>query len=189
MHSMYCGVHPFKESTMDYPFTSWTGYFGALTEHLSTEYYGETYPKYAKQHDKGNTETKMIQQLLASGLDPQEGLDGFIQALLDGHRYVNEFDEVETILEMFIEKGAKPNIDCLFEIQSTEFEDEVASYEIRGRLIDCLCEFGIDVKKYFNWASVDAVYWEDIEEEQIEEDYEKACRMALKSQSEFLREQ
>ncbi len=174
---------------MDYPFTSWTGYFAALTESLSTEYYGEEFPQYERQQHRGNTDMMMIQKLLESGLNPQEGLDGFIQALLDGSRYACELPDIAEILAMFIEKGAKPNIDCLFEINCTEFEDEVSSYEIRGVLIDALSEFGIDVKKYYDWASVDAVNWEEIDEEVVEEDYEKACRMALKSQSEYLREQ
>jgi hypothetical protein len=174
---------------MDYPFSTWTGYFGALTESLSTEYYGETYPQYEKQMNRGNTDANIIQRLLKLGLDPQEGFDGFLQALLDGHRYASDMPDIATILAMFIEKGAKPNIDCLFEINCTSFEDEVQSYEVRGSLIDDLSQFDIDVSKIYDWSSIEAVHHEELTDDEIEEDYEKACRMVLKSKSQYLREQ
>jgi hypothetical protein len=169
---------------MDYPFTSWTAYFAALTECLSTEYYGEKYPKYEEQIDEGNTDARIINGLLDAGLNPQEGLNGFIKALLDGSRYASEMSDIDDILVMFIEKGATPDVTPLFEILYPEgdyFEDEVVSYEIRGRLIDSLEEY-IQADKFYDWSSIEATHWEEIDEE----DYTKACYMYLKHCSEYL---
>jgi hypothetical protein len=174
----------------DYPFTSWAAYYAALTESLQTEYYGETYPEYQKflDDEKGNTDDDIIKGLLDTGLNPQEGLDGFIEALLDGSRYASEMAGIDDILVMFIEKGAVPKIDCLFTILYPEgdyFEDEVQSYEIRGELIDSLQEY-IQADKFYDWSSIEATHWEDIEKNIIKTDYKKACYMYLKQCSDFL---
>jgi hypothetical protein len=175
---------------MDYPFTSWSGYFAALTESLSTEFYGETYPKYAKQHDKrSNVDFKIVERLLAAGLNAQEGLDGFMKAVLDGSRYASEFSDLGAIVSLFTGAGATPKMDMLFEpLYADEpeyFEDEMQQYTVRGILIDSFSE--LDVKKYYDWSSVDAVYWEDIDKNIIKTDYKKACFMALKYTSDYLK--
>ncbi len=174
---------------MDYPFTSWNGYFTALTEHLSTEYYGETYPLYQEQHESvDNVDVKIVDRLLKDGLDPQEGLDGFIEAVLDGSRYAAEFDDMGRIITLFLRSGATPNMNRLFQLRYPEedsFEDEIQEYEVRGILIDLLSKY-VDTSLY-NWASIDATHWEDIDEEVIEEDYQKACYMMLKHSSGYLR--
>jgi hypothetical protein len=36
------------------------------------------------------------------------------------------------------------------------------------------------MRKYYDWSSIEAKYWDDIDEETIDEDYQKACFMALK---------
>jgi hypothetical protein len=181
---------------MDYPFTSWSAYFAALTESLSTEFYGETYPKYAKQHD-GKTEDdeiegvdyNIVSDLLSAGLDAQEGLDGFMQAILDGSRYASELCYIDEILSLFTDAGAKPKIDTLFEpLYADEpqyFEDEMYQYTSRGILIDGLSEF-IDGKKYYDWSSIKATYWEKIDKNIIKTDYKKACYMYLKHTSAYL---
>ena len=156
---------------MDCPFTSWTAYYAALTESLSTQYYGEKFPKYEKQINKGNTDVKIIKALLDAGLNAQEGLDGFIKALLSGSRYACEMDGIPNILQMFILKGATPDVTPLFHIQTSNpkyFEDEVVSYEIRGRLIDILSELGIDVTNKIDWSSIEDTYWEEIPNEIID---------------------
>lgn len=173
---------------MDYPFTSWTSYFAALTESLSTEYYGETYPEYEKQISGGNTDMQIIKGLLDAGCDAQEGLDGFLQALLAGSRYASEMDGIPRILKMFTKRGATPNVDCLFQQTISDpryFEDEIQSYEIRGDLIDLLSEY-VQQDKYCDWSSIEATYWEHISKKTIKKDYKKACFMYLKYCSDFL---
>lgn len=178
---------------MDYPFTSWTAYYAALTESLNTEYFGETYPEYEIQMENDeDTNVNIVRGLLEAGCDPQEGLDRFIQALLTGHRYASEMGgDIDVILHAFTEKGAKPKFAPLFEILYPEgdyFEDEVASYEIRGILIDSLTNLGFGDFPDYEWASIEATHWEKIDKDIIKEDYEMACYMYLKYCSELLQE-
>lgn len=166
-------------------FPSWSAYYAALTESLSTEYYGETYPAYEKQIEAGKTDMDIIRELLDAGLNAQDGLDGFLRALLDGSRYAEDMSDISDILEMFVAEGAHPS-DCLFAINGDSFEDEIQSYTIRGILIDELSELGVPVVYPYDWASIRATAWEDIDEEVIEADYQKACFMYLKYCSHYL---
>ena len=175
---------------MDYPFRTWSTYFAALTESLSTEFYEETYPKYAKQHDKrSNVDFKIVERLLAAGLNAQEGLDGFMQAVLDGSRYASDFDDIGAIVSLFTQAGATPKMDMLFEpLYADEpeyFEDEMQQYTSRGLLIDSFSE--LDVKKYCDWSSIKATYWEKIDKDIIQNDYKTACFMYLKYTSGYLK--
>ena len=182
---------------MDYPFATWTTYYAALTHSLktSTFAFAKTYPQYARyQEDTPYSEVKIVEELLRSQQSPQEGLDGFVKALLEGGRYALEMkDSIKKIIKMFIEAGAKPNTDCLFDLKypdENHFEDEVTSgyYKVRGFLIDVFAfgEYGIDVNKYYDWAAIDYVYWEDIDQRIVDEDYQKACFMVLKYYTKYL---
>ena len=175
---------------MDYPFTSWSAYYAALTESLCTAFYRDKYPKYAKQIDKGNTDAAIVKDLLEVGCNPQEGLNGFMQALLEGSRYAADMPGITRILELFIHAGATPNVDFLFQRAYPEeesFEDEIQSYVIRGILIDHLQDH-IEAEKYYDWSSIEDKYWEHINKKVIKKDYKKACYMYLKSCSQFLQE-
>lgn len=180
---------------MDYPFATWKTYYAALTHSLKTNAFAfaKTYPQYARyQEDTRYSEVKIVEELLKSQGNPQEGLDGFVQALLEGGRYALDMkDSIKKIIKIFIDAGAKPNTDCLFDLKYPEenhFEDEVTSgyYSVRGFLIDVFSEYGIDVEKYYDWAAIDYVYWEDIDQKIVDEDYQKACFMVLKYYSEYL---
>jgi hypothetical protein len=178
---------------MDYPFTSWKTYYAALTQSLKTDAFVKTYPQYGRyQEDTPYSEVKIVEELLKSQGNPQEALDGFVQSLLEGGRYALEMKpSIKKIIKLFIEAGAKPNVDCLFDLKYPEedhFEDEVTSgyYKVRGFLIDVFSEYGIDVYKYYDWAAIDYVYWEDIDQKIVDEDYQKACFMVLKYYSEYL---
>ena len=181
---------------MDYPFATWKSYYVALTQSLKTTNafaFAKTYPQYARyQEDTRYSEVKIVEELLISQQSPQEGLDGFVQALLEGGRYALDMkDSIKKIIKIFIDAGAKPNTDCLFDLKYPEenhFEDEVTSgyYSVRGFLIDVFSEYGIDVEKYYDWAAIDYVYWEDIDKKIVDEDYQKACFMVLKYYSMYL---
>ena len=131
----------------------------------------------------GGIEVKIVEELLKSG-DPQEGLDIFVSVVRYAGRYTNNIkDYIPTIIRLFTEAGAKPDIDSLFKLEFPDddhFEDEVSRYKYRGWLIDVYDKQGFDMRKYYDWSSIEAKYWEDIDEEIIDEDYQKACFMALK---------
>jgi len=185
--------HRGQHTTMDYPFATWKTYYAALTHSLKTDAFVKTYPQYSRyQEDTRYSEVKIVEELLKSQGNPQEGLDGFVQALLEGGRYALDMkDSIKKIIKIFIDTGAKPNTDCLFDLKYPEenhFEDEVTSgyYSVRGFLIDVFSEYGIDVEKYYDWAAIDYVYWEDIDQKIVDEDYQKACFMVLKYYSMYL---
>lgn len=168
----------------DYPFYTWETFRTALDQYLSSQNYYKKYPKYAEQHEMGGgIEVKIVEELLKSG-DPQEGLDIFVSVVLYAGRYTNNIkDYIPTIIRLFTEAGAKPDIDSLFKLEFPDddhFEDEVSRYKYRGWLIDVYDKHGFDMRKYYDWSSIEAKYWEDIDEEIIDEDYQKACFMALK---------
>jgi hypothetical protein len=168
----------------DYPFYTWETFRTALDEYLSSQHYSKIYPKYAEQHEMGGgIEVKIVEELLKSG-DPQEGLDIFVSTVLYTGRYADNIkDYIPAIIRLFTEAGAKPDVDSLFELQNPDderFEDEVSYYKHRGWFIDVYDKHGFDMRKYYDWSSIKATYWEDIDEEIINEDYEKACFMALK---------
>ena len=64
------------------------------------------------------------------------------------------------------------------------FEDEMHQCKSRGLLIDSFVD--LDMKKYYDWSSIKATYWEEIDEDIIKTDYKKACYMYLKYTSSYL---
>jgi len=178
---------------MDYPFQNWDDYYTAFTTSLCTEFYGDDYPNYAKQHDISGSkfDYKIVKEFLESGLNPQYGLDKFIKSLLEGSRYAKEIeDEIPVYIKMFFDAGAKFDFDSLFSMHypnSTNFEDEIATYATRGMLIDIFSNYNIDVNKYYDWSSIEGVYWEYIDDAIIKNDYQKARYMALKDCSTYLK--
>lgn len=173
---------------MDYPFTNWTDYYSALTESLNTEFFGKTYPEYEKVQQE-DVDIVIIRELL-NKCDPQMGFDGFLTAMIRGHRYAMEMKEsISQIIDLFMEKHVIINLDLVFPTCQIEdwnnFEDEVASYEIRGFLIDLLSKYPIDVSSYGDWKMIQPLDFEDIPTDGSF-DYRIACLMVLKYHSKYL---
>ena len=156
----------------DYPFSTWEDYYAALTECLCTTSYNMIYPKYYEKTSEYGfiTDIEIMTDLLKNGLNPQEGLDGFMKSLIDGSRYAKEVKEyIPKVIDLFLAKGAIINSNILFDrvfdnCGMSHFEDEITcgGYEIRGMLIDILADYNIDFSTYANWSEVKAMYWEDI---------------------------
>ena len=167
-------MYTIKMATEDYPFTSWKTYFAAFVEYTSTEFYGEKYPKYEEQHLNHENEVDIItvNNLLNNGLDSQEGLDGFISAMLAGSRYSCQLleDPFPVIVKKFIEKGAVLNIDTLVTATYTNsIEDEMCcgGGNVKAGILCSLVNKNIIDKSYLdsllNWENVTPCYWEDID--------------------------
>lgn len=179
----------------DYPFSTWEDYYAALTECLCTTNYKLIYPNYYKKTFEFGflSDIQIITDLLKNGFNSQDGLDGFLKALIDGSRYVKEIkDYIPKVINLFLEKGAKINPDILFDRvfssnSMSHFEDEIlcGGYEIRGMLIDTLADYNIDFSIYANWSEVKAMYWEDIEKYK-KYTYDEARFMVLKYYSQHL---
>ena len=162
----------------DYPFANWTDYFKALSEHFSTEFYGETYPAYERLHDSqgSDADLQIVTGLLDAGASPQEGFDMLLKTCIIHHRYSAEFiddPDFPSILRAFFDRGARLNLDILTATHIAEepkhFEDEAYSAEPRGLLIWKLKSFVPDILVQLDvaihWNHLAPAYWEDIEED------------------------
>jgi hypothetical protein len=172
----------------DYPFTNWETFTVALDEYLSSQHYYKKYPKYVEQHEMGDgIEVKIVEELLKTE-DPQEGLNRFVNVVLYTGVYAHNIkDYIPAIIRLFTEAGAKPDVDSLFKLQYPDddnFEDEVSSYMRRGWFIDVYDKHGFDMRKYYDWSSIDeGKYFEEIDDET---DYQEVCFMVLKYYSKCL---
>lgn len=189
----------------DYPFQNWNDYYEAFALVLKTENFGYTYPAYHKATQEViDVDVIIIESLLKQGLDVQDGYDGFIKTILEGDKYSTEFRDIfPEVLNMFISKGAVPNIDILFVKNFTteyvylqgssirlSFEHEVCNYPVRGDLIDAFAEVypGLDVSKYADWEYIEDTNWYETPTQRVYEWTENDRLMYLKSCSEHLKE-
>jgi len=172
-------------------FSSWKDYSAALEESLNTEFYGNKYPEYCKLQDNyTSVDLMIITELLKAGHNPQEGLESFADACLNGDRYLPEFKScLDECLAAFIKHGAhitQGMVDRLFTLTCNKytFEDEAQFIPARGTMLDAYSEYNIDISKHGDWTMVEAKYWWDIDNDI---DRTTMCRMYLKFSSEYLK--
>ena len=188
-------------SPQDYPFSSWAAYYDAFSASGCSDLYNQDYPVFAKYRDEYGCEIDMtiVTEFLAAGYDPQEGLDGFIEAMIKGERYNRELigGVFPKIVNLFITKGAKVNLDKILtrhvSIDSDEyFEDEmIATARIKHLILNSLkiediipnLDDILDMK--IGWKSISPMYWEDIPSELIRLNFDTARFMAIKSNENF----
>ena len=185
---------------MSIPFNNFNEYFQALSLAMSSPDYNSTYPNYEKFLDENHDGDLIIIKHLLTTENAQQGLDGFIETCLKGHRYACEFLLDEMIVP-FLEMGAKPNIDRLFLPIYDNLDDEIPEYKVRGKLIDAItgtqyhysyitdtvlvpfvCANYIDVWQYGDWKSVDAAEWQG----DYRDDFECTRLSELKYHSAYL---
>jgi len=174
-------------------FPTWKSYTDALCESLNTGMYGESYPEYKAVNDRiDNADFMIVNELLKAGYNPQEGLEEFSIACLNGSRYLRDMDQdrgmLQSCIDTFIQYGAKITqnmVDCLFTIQQfDDIEYEHMNVAARGIMLDVYSKHSIDISSHGDWKSVDAGYWEFIP---ADTDYKMQCRMYLKYSSHYLR--
>jgi hypothetical protein len=179
----------------DYPFPTYEDYCDALKEALNSEFYEEEHPKYAEQHDiRGwfEVDKSIMIDFLDKGLDAQQGLNKYVQVLIESNRYAKDMQgEIDKYIQLFVERGAIPDIApvyCSYHKTNNflDFEDEVQVYTIRGILIDIFSQY-IDVTNNIDWSAIKETYYEDIIfMPNREYDFETARLMALKYESKYL---
>jgi hypothetical protein len=196
----------------DYPFTSWNDYYAAFGESLSTEFYSETYPKYANRADVYiNSDADIVKELLNSGLDSQEGLNGLIHTVVNNGRYALDMKrDIIDMMKLFVDHGAIPKVDDVFRlkyqsndkkyvegevvcIDVQDFEDEVTYIKARGMMLDIISSFkfaysslDVDVQAFLGVGNtIVPMYWEEIPLQV--HNYKTAFLMALAHESEYLR--
>ena len=166
---------------MSIPFNNFTEYFQALSEAFSSEDYGAIYPAYYNFCDDNDDADVLIIKHLLTEENAQQGLDDFIEVCLEGNRYACEFP-LEEMIVLFLEKGAKPNMDRLFNPISDNLDDEIPEYGVRGKLIDAITSFKpVDVSMYGDWNSIKAAGWEG-----TDDDFESTRLSHLKDCSAYL---
>jgi hypothetical protein len=174
-------------------FPTWESYTDAVQESLTTEFFFETFPEYGILGDTyDNADVLIVKTLLAAGYNPQKGFDRFLNACINGPRYLKDMtynDILSGIFKLFTEHGAKIKDTFVAKLFSTkysassDFEDEACFVEAKGTLIDFLAPYGIDATSYGDWHTITAQYWEDIA---VETDYHIKFKMYLKDSSEYL---
>jgi len=186
---------------MSIPFNNFSDYFKALLQAFTSNDYS-AYPAYDKFLDvyPSDGDVLIIKHLVTTE-NAQNALDGFIETCLVGHRYACEFPLDEMILP-FLEKGAKPNMDRLFNPISDNLDDEIPEYKVRGKLIDAIsgtkyqysyitqtvlvpfsCANYIDVSQYADWNSISHDEWHGY----LNDDFESTRLSELKYHSAYLR--
>lgn len=180
---------------MSFTFETWNDYYTFLTNCLKSNFISDTYLVYKYENDNFKyCDIQMVNYLLNKGLNPQEGFNGFIYALVDGYKYAYLMKEdMYHIFKIFINKGAKPNLSLLFNpnysyINKIKFlEDEIVNYNVRGMIIDILSEIiKLDVTRYGNWKSIKSLNLYSIINSKSNIDYETGRLMILKYNSKYL---
>ena len=167
---------------MSIPFKNFTDYFMALSLAFCSEDYGTTYPAYEKFLDENDDGDVIIIKHLVTYENAQQGLDGFIETCLEGNRYACEYILDEMIV-LFLKKGAKPNMDRLFNPISDNLDDEIPEYKVRGKLIDAITSNKpIDVSNYGDWKSIKVAEWQG----DVHDDFESTRLSHLKDCSAYL---
>jgi hypothetical protein len=146
-------------------FKNYDHFLKAFIEYHSTEFYGDVCPEYRKMNDTHGEHNQLyITYFLENGLDPQEGLSKFIDALAECSRYGYDCDYDEEI-NLFISKGAslKPlTASLMATYDSSELEDFNGRLMMRMKIADSFWD-DLDhdyIQSLTDWASIKPKYWE-----------------------------
>lgn len=193
-----CENQKHKKQEGDYPFSSWKEFSEALLFYWSCPHEkSEIFPFFIESCDTtSDFDFQVIEEMLKNDFDVQEGLQIFIETLAKCHRYGHElcqsYDHTNShalsIILLFRLYGAQePNIDFLFPSVFESFEDETASYRVRGSLLDEIMKAfpATDTRKYADWTKIEATSWQDLLDLAKDDDRELFFR-AFKYESKYL---
>ncbi len=170
----------------DYPFNDFYDFMCAYTEMLSTEYFGEEYPKFEKALDRDGGLCKkivvrFIKKLETNPEDPdgirsQDAINKIVDCYLnDGQRYARDFiiGGCE-IIDYLLRKGAEFPTSSLFcgpdnaDWMIDEFESNY--FDVAATLLDHYGpKLNLDISSYADWANIEACHWEEIPEDEFNE--------------------
>ena len=171
----------------DYPFNDWKNYYEALTQMLKGDInFNKKYPIYYKQLEKNIiVDTDIVDYLLDMGLNPTNGINGFINVILQQYKHAFQFIyQIDNIIKLFIDAGAELDLTSLFSFQYPEITDivkETKGYSTRGLLIDIISTH-VDISfiyALYNWPHIDLQYVQHYK-------YDNICLLHLKYSSNFL---
>lgn len=184
--------------TITSTFPSWETYADALRASLNTEFYFEKFPKYGMLCNTiDDADLTIIQTLLKNNYNAQDGFEAFVNACLNGSRYIDDMmmfqyeldyscSYLQRCVAEFINHGAHVTpvmTNTLFEVPSimeVNREDWFDMIRARGIMLSVLHKYGVDFPK--DWNTITAMYWEDISPTI---DINMQARMYLKHTSEL----
>lgn len=155
------------EETGDYPFKSWDTFFNAFEESLKTEFYEESFPKYAKLLEKGYTNYDIIKHVcIKHEADPTHGLQRYIESIcFEGTRYGPDALDMR-VINFLVRKGAAFPLDLLLDFEEP-FDHR--GYQVRAAILDYFGpKLELNVSEYIDWNTVEACYIEDDGNEDLE---------------------
>lgn len=182
----------------DYPFATFYDFMAGLQGMLSTEFYGEEFPKFEKILNKygGDYCKKIVVKFVNNeneGISPQYALESIIDCYLnDGSRYADNFIRGGCLMiDYLLEKGAEFPTHLLFsgpDMDESFYEQLSSNYfQVAALLLD---HYGpilnLDISLYADWESIEAADWKDVED--LEEDEENVKMAYLKYLSKYIQE-
>jgi hypothetical protein len=177
----------------DYPFTSWWSFKPALLESMTTEYYGEMYPKYQAAIDSGETDDLIEIKKLATTENADEILGDYIDMICgEGYRYGPQMDWPK-IIRHLMRLGAEFPIASLFSFEyNNEIEDiiDTGNIDFRAEIIDYFAPKFKDIKAP-SWVKAiePQEYNQDDYEEGEDIDVDEVAGKHLMTVSRWLRQQ
>ncbi len=174
-----------EEVDVDYPFTTWTDLYEALTEALQTEFACETYPKWAEE---GYPVYSQVKRIMKTGVDKQMVCDQIVDLLChDGARYASDFaPDCCDALALLIKLGATLPMHHLFDSWQEDIEDELAGYEARAAILDRFGPKG-KITVPAELKGIKPEYCEEVSDELTPEEFDQVRYAHLIALSEYLK--
>ena len=158
------------------PYNTWSAFYDAVKCSLDMDEFVDEYPEYIEYMNESGSNEDIVNHLLSIGCDPQEGLDGFVDAVLFGSRYI--MDCVKTCMKIFKDAGAQFDATKVFartyDPSNATLEDEVKSNYYSKAILAMFTDPQVYVN---NWTDIKPVYWEDIPDDT---DFDTARLMHLR---------
>ena len=111
-------------TSRDYPFNKfrdWETYKDALGEAMSTEFAGETYPKYVSNDD----DLLIVKRFIKNGLDPETALEDILDiAFTHGSRYCREYENTIISIVHYLHKVKKAPL-CASTLLGRNYDNDV----------------------------------------------------------------
>lgn len=143
-------------NTIDYPFTKFNDFIGALATYLSTEFYMETYPNFGKVLDDTFDHENFMMDIVKELYDPKDStqFSEYIHTFVNHPRYAMELSRLFlNIVHFYVQKSKEDEFELIYNIMylldpeydlscesscCATFEDEVSNYHVRGLVINTL---------------------------------------------------
>lgn len=173
---------------------TWEDYFTMFETSLSSSFAYEDCPEFFAMMDALNsdTDTSIVEALLNKGLNPQNGLDDYIDVLIGkkfSMDYIGNGRQSLPVVELFVRYGAKMDFSRLFEhrAEDVDYSHPNRTFDVAGRIIDLTRHHGLEASLYGDWKNIPARYFAEMDDLfSAGFTFEEGVRMMLKDSSTYL---